>query len=97
MEAINSCLKVYSTIFKDKNYAVFSNGTCLLIPNSFKTETEYRNYAIKDLKDKGPVITGCERGDFNPIQLKNFPGYLVTYYYENLFNYVEGDSPFQSG
>ena len=81
---------VWYTFIKDKqkSWLLFENGTCVVLVDPAE---DLEKQAKDLLAEYGPVHPGSPAADFSVIDLKDFPGWIVTGHHPHILNYVSPD------
>jgi hypothetical protein len=72
----------------EKSWVLFKNGTCVILT---EPEQDLAKQAIELMKEWGPVIVGTDGGDFLPKELKDYPGWVITFNHPDILTYVGPD------
>ncbi|OGY96687.1 MAG: hypothetical protein A2122_00910 [Candidatus Liptonbacteria bacterium GWB1_49_6] len=78
-----------------ESWVLFQNGTCVVFT---EPQADYKQAAVKKLREAGEARGGGESGDFSVMKLKDLPGWIVSYFAPGIFNYIspeefEGGNP----
>jgi len=66
-------------------WVLFENGTII----KFLEEIDNIEDEAKNIMEKwGPVVAGTNLGDFSVFHIEDNPGWIVSYSYEDMHNYV---------
>src|SRR5262245_33086465 len=69
------------------NWVLFSNGTYVIIDGEIAT-SDPRAYALEQMREFGPVHTGCPAGDFSVTTLQKTEGWSVGGHGIGMYTYV---------
>lgn len=81
---------MFQTILSDErqSWVLFRHGTVVVLTEPQSAVSEL---AVAFLRSHGPVIVGCESGDFGAYELIKYPGWIVTSHREEMMTYVGSD------
>ncbi|MBD3405162.1 MAG: hypothetical protein GF411_03385 [Candidatus Lokiarchaeota archaeon] len=66
-------------------WAIFKYGTIVLCRDS---ERDVEEYALEIIEKWAPMAPGTPLGDFSVGSANNIPGWIVSYYHEDIGNYI---------
>ena len=71
-----------------KSWVLFSHGTCVILTGQ---TTDLEQQATQLLREWGPVVVGTPSADFDVIELRDDPGWVVTCHHPDILTYVGRD------
>ena len=71
-----------------KSWVLFRHGTCVVLTDP---EGDLEAQATALMKEWGPVVIATPSADFNVVELRDEPGWVVTCHHPDILNYIGPD------
>ncbi|MGR6913955.1 hypothetical protein ACU635_06860 [[Actinomadura] parvosata] len=71
-----------------KSWVLFGHDTCVIL---VRPDGDLADQATTLLREYGPVHPGTPAGDFDTIELRDAPGWVVTGHHPDILTYVAPD------